>query len=415
MLRATPTEGRKAMRSKAYWLVAGVFGGIFITHAAQAQKKYGPGVTDTEITLGQTMPYSGPASSYGTIGKAEAAYFAMINAQGGINGRKIKLISLDDGYSPPRTVEQTRKLVEQDHILADFSPLGTPTDTAIWQYMNQRKVPQVFIASGATKWGDPKHHPWSMGWQPTYQTEGHVYAHYILQHLPDAKIGILYQDDDYGKDYVKGFKDGLGAKAATMIVKEVSYETTDPTIDSQLLALQASGANVFFDVSIPKFAAQAIRKAYDLGWKPVHFLNSVSNSVGSVLTPAGLEASKGLITVEYERDPTDPKWQSDKAYKDWLAWMDKYYPDGDKKDTFNVFGYNEGATMVQVLKQCGHDLTRENLMRQAANLHDIALPMLLPGITINTSPTDFYPIKQEQLARFNGKTWELFGEVIALK
>ena len=369
---------------------------------------------DSEITIGQTMPYSGPASAYGTIGKAEAAYFNMINAEGGINGRKIKLISLDDGYSPPKTVEQTRRLVEQEGVLIDFSPLGTPTNTAVQKYLNEKKVPQLFVATGATKWGNPKEFPWTMGWQPTYQTEGHVYAHYLLEHMPNAKIGILYQDDDYGKDYVKGLKDGLGDKAKTMIVSEVSYETTDPSIDSQVITLQASGANVFYNVTTPKFAAQAIHKAHDIGWKPLQLLNSVSNSVGAVLSPAGLEASTGIISVEYEKDPTDRTWQNDPGYKQWLAWMDKYYPDGDQKDTFNVFGYNEAATLVQVLKQCGNDLTRENVMKQAANLKNLTLPMMLPGITVNTSPTDFYPIRQEQLAKFDGKTWKLFGDVVAM-
>jgi len=400
-----------------HWLSASVSAlaiALALAPPAFAQKKYGPGVTDTEIKIGNTMPYSGPASSYGTIGKAEAAYFAMINAQGGVNGRKINFVSLDDGYSPPKTVEQTRRLVEEENVLFDFSPLGTPPNSAIHKYMNAQKVPQLFVATGATKWGDPEHFHWTMGWQPTYQTEGHIYAKYILDKLPNAKIAILYQNDDYGKDYVKGFKDGLGDKAAKMIVAEASYETTDPTIDSQIVTLQSSGADVFFDVTIPKFAAQAIRKVHDIGWHPTHFLNSVSNSVGATLTPAGLEASKDLITVEYEKDPTDPAWQSDKAYKDWLAWMDKYYPDGDKKDTFNVFGYNQAATMVQVLKQCGDDLTRESIMKQAANLKNYEAPMLLPGIKVNTSPTDYYPIQQEQLAKFNGKTWDLFGDVLAM-
>jgi branched-chain amino acid transport system substrate-binding protein len=402
------------MGQKALWLAAVGLCALLIAPSAMAQKKYGPGASDTEIKIGNTMPYSGPASSYGTIGTAEAAYFAMVNDQGGINGRKIKFLSLDDSYSPPRTVEQTRRLIEEENVLIDFSPLGTPTNTAIRKYLNEKKVPQLFVATGATKWGDPQHFPWTMGWQPSYQTEGHIYARYILEQMPNAKIGILYQNDDYGKDYVKGLKDGLGEKAATMIVKEVTYEPTDPTIDSQIVTLQSSGADLFYDVTIPKFAAQAIRKVHDLGWKPVHLLNSVSNSVGSVLTPAGLDASKDIITVEYGKDPTDPKWKDDQGYRDWLAWMDKYYPGGDKNDAFNVFGYNQAATMVQVLKQCGDDLTRENVMRQAANLHDFAPPMLLPGIAINTSPTDFYPIKQEQLAKFNGKTWELFGQVLAL-
>ncbi len=394
--------------------LAAVLAVLALAEPAAAQKNYGPGVTDTEIKIGQTMPYSGPASSYGTIGKAEAAYFAMINEKGGINGRKINLISLDDGYSPPKTVEQTRRLVEQEKVLLDFSPLGTPTNSAIQKYLNQQQVPQLLVATGATKWGDPQHFHWTMGWQPTYQTEGRIYARYLLQNKPDAKIGILFQNDDYGKDYVKGLKDGLGDKASKMIVMEVSYETSDPTIDSQIVSLQGSGANVFYDVTIPKFAAQAIRKAHEIGWKPLHLLNSVSNSVGSVLTPAGLEASKDIITVQYEKDPSDPTWKNDPALKDWLAWMDKYLPDGDKNDVFNVFGYNEAATLVQILKQCGDDLSRENVMRQAASLKDFAPPMLLPGIKINTSPTDYFPIKQEQLARFNGKIWELFGEVLAM-
>src|SRR5690348_2066835 len=337
----------------------------------------------------------------------------MINDHGGINGRKINFISLDDGYSPPKTVEQTRRLVEEEGVLVDFSPLGTPTNTSIQKYLNAKKVPQLFVATGATKWGDPEHFHWTMGWQPTYQTEGHIYAKYILDKMPNAKIGILFQNDDYGKDYVKGLKDGLGSKAAKLIVAEASYETTDTTIDSQIVSLQASGADVFFDVTIPKFAAQAIRKAYEIGWKPTHFLNSVSNSVGSVLKPAGLEASKGLITTEYEKDPTDPNWQNDAAYKAWLAWMDKYYPDGDKNDTFNVFGYNEAATVVQVLKQCGDNLTRENVMKQAANLRNFRTTNLLPGITINTSPIDFAPIKQVRLRRFEGQTWVLFGPLLS--
>jgi branched-chain amino acid transport system substrate-binding protein len=386
--------------------------GVLLVTPAMAQN--GPGVTKTEITLGQTMPYSGPLSAYGTIGKAEAAYFAMVNAEGGVNGRKIKLISLDDSYSPPKTVEQTRRLVEEDSILADFSPLGTPCNTAIQKYMNAHKVPQLFVATGATKWGDPAHFPWTMGWQPAYQIEGRIYARYILEHIPNAKIGILYQDDDYGKDYVKGMTDGLGAKAKTMIVKEVTYETTDPTVESQIITLQASGANVFFNVTTPKFAAQAIRKANEIGWHPVHFLNSVSNSVGATLIPAGLDASKGLITVEYLKDPTDPRWANDPGYKGWVAWMNKYYPSGDKKDAFNVYAYTVAQTMVQVLKQAGNKLTRENIMKQASNIRHLELPMLLPGITVNTNSKDWYPVKQEQLAKFNGKIWEPFGEVLAM-
>jgi branched-chain amino acid transport system substrate-binding protein len=403
------------MKGRTLALSAAALAGVLLVSPAVAQKQYGPGVTDKEITLGQTMPYSGPLSAYGTIGRAETAYFAMINDQGGVNGRKIKLISLDDGYSPPKTVEQTRRLVEEDNVLADFNPLGTPTNTAIQRYLNDHKVPQLFVATGATKWGDPKHFPWTMGWQPAYQTEGHIYAQYLLEHKPGAKIGILYQDDDYGKDYVKGLTDGLGADAKTMIIKAVSYETTDANVESQVITLQSEGADVFFNVATPKFAAQAIRKAHDIGWKPLELLNSVSSSVAATLKPAGLEASKGLITVYYLKDPTDSAWWHDAGYKDWLAWMDKYYPSGDKSDTNNAYAYSVAQTMVQVLKQCGDDLTRENVMKQAANLHHLALPMLLPGITVNTSPTDWYPVKQEQLARFDGTTWVRFGEVVASK
>ncbi len=380
--------------------------------SALAQAKYGPGASATEIKLGQTMPYSGPASAYGTIGKVELAYFKMINDQGGINGRKIDLISLDDGYSPPKTVEQIRKLVEEDNVLALFDTLGTPTNSAIQKYVNAKKVPHLFLATGATKWGDPKHFPWTMGFNLTYQTEGEIYAKYLLKHKPNAKIAILYQNDDYGKDLLKGVKDGLGAANAKMIVAEQTYETTDPTIDSQILSLQASGADTFIDITTPKFGAQAVRKAFDSGWKPLHFLNNVAASVGTVLTPAGLEKSNGLITVEYYKDPTDPAWKDDPAMKEWFAFMAKYYPDGNVRDASNVFGVLAAQTMVQVLKQCGNDLTRENVMKQAANLKDLKLPLLLPGITINTSPTDFFPVKQAQLARFDGKAWVLFGDVI---
>jgi len=378
---------------------------------AAAEKNYAPGVTDTEIKIGQTQPYSGPASSYGTIGKAETAYFKMINEQGGVNGRKIDLVSLDDGYSPPKTVEQVRRLVEQDGVAFTFNTLGTPTNSAIQKYLNDHKVPHLFVATGATKWGDPEHFPWTMGWQPTYQTEGHIFAKYILQHVPDAKIGILYQNDDYGKDYVKGLKDGLGDKAAKLIISEVSYEVTDPTIDSQIVSLQASGANVFYDVTIPKFAAQAIRKTYDIGWKPLHLLNSVSASVSSVVKPAGLEKSIGIVTLLYLKDPTDAQWADDKGFKDWLAWMKKYYPEGDVTDTFNVYGYTVAQGLVQALKQCGDDLSRENIMKQAANLN-MTLPMLLPGVTVSTGPKQFFPIREMQLAKFDGKIWSLFGEVI---
>jgi len=379
---------------------------------ALAEKSYGPGASDTEIKIGQTMPYSGSLSAYGIIGRTEEGYFRMINEQGGINGRKINLISLDDGYSPPRTVEQTRKLVEEEQVLFVFQALGTPPNTAVHKYMNAKKVPQLFVATGATKWGDPEHFPWTIGWQPNYQTESRIYAAYVLKNHPNAKIGILFQNDDYGKDYLKGFKDGLGSKAASMIVAELSYETSDPTIDSQIVSLKASGADVFFNVTTPKFAAQAIRKAYDIGWKPLHLLNNVSASIATVLVPAGLEKSVGLITTAYSKDPSDPAWKDDAGLKDFLAFMSKYVPDGNPRDGGTFYGYSAAQTLVQVLKQCGDDLTRENVMRQAANIKDLPLPMLLPGIKINTSPTDFYPIEQEQLARFDGKSWVRFGELL---
>ena len=379
---------------------------------ALAEKKYDPGATDTEIKIGQTMPYSGPGSAYGTIGKAEVAYFKMINDQGGINGRKINLISLDDGYSPPRTVEQIRKLVEENEVLFTFQNLGTAHNTAIQKYLNAKKVPQLFVATGATKWGDPKNFPWTMGWQPNYQTEAHIYAQYLLKNKPGAKIAVLFQNDDYGKDYLKGIHDGLDKEAEKMVVKEVSYEATDPTADSQIVTLQGSGADTFFIFATPKFAAQAIRKAYDIGWRPLAFVNNVSASVAAVLEPAGLEKSKGLITALYYKDPNDPQWANDPAVMDWLAWMRKYYPDGNVGDGANVYGYAAAQTLVQVLKQCGDDLTRENVMRQAANLRNFEVRVLLPGIRITTSPTDFYPIEQVQLARFDGKRWVLLGEVL---
>jgi ABC-type branched-subunit amino acid transport system substrate-binding protein len=381
-----------------------------ISVSTMAQKKYDTGATDTEIKIGDTKPYSGPASAYGTIGKAIAAYFDKINAEGGINGRKVKFISLDDGYNPAKTVEQVRKLVEEDEVLFVFNPLGTPSNTAIHKYMNQKKVPQLFVATGATKWGNPKEYPWTMGWQPNYQTEGKIYAAHILETKPNAKIGVLYQNDDYGKDYLKGFEDGLGDKAKTMIVSKVSYEVTDPTVDSQMVTLKGSGADTFFNITTPKFAAQAIKKAAEIGWKPTHYLNNVSASVGSVLTPAGLDNSVGIITTQYGKDPTDPQWANDKGFLDWKAWMAKYYPSGDLKDASNVYGYSVAQTVVQVLKQCGDNLTRENVMKQAASL-DMMLPMSLPGINVKTGPNDFYPIEREQLAKFDGKTWVLFGKV----
>jgi branched-chain amino acid transport system substrate-binding protein len=371
-----------------------------------------PGVTATEIKIGNTNPYSGPASAYGTIGKALGAYFKKVNDEGGVNGRKINYISYDDSYSPPKAVEMVRKLVEQDEVAALFQTLGTPTNTAIHKYVNQQKVPHLFVATGATKWNDPKNFPWTMGWQPNYQTEGRVYAAYIMKNFPDAKIGILYQNDDYGKDYRKGLHDGLGESAKKMIVMEQTYEVTDPTIDSQIVNLKNSGANVFFNVTIPKFAVQAIKKAHDIGWKPAHFLNNVSSSLATVLKPAGLEASKGLITALYMKEITDPQWKNDKGYQDWVAWMKKYYPEGALDDQSNAFGYTAAQAMTQVLKQCGNDLSRENIMKQAANLKNVDFPLLLPGIKVNTSPTDHAPIEQEQLAKFDGERWVLFGELL---
>jgi branched-chain amino acid transport system substrate-binding protein len=369
------------------------------------------GVTPTEIKIGNTNPYSGPASAYGTIGKAIGAYFKKVNDEGGVNGRKINYITLDDGYSPPKAVEMVRRLVEQDQVALLFQTLGTPTNSAIHKYMNEKKVPHLFVATGATKWNDPKNFPWTMGFQPNYQTEGRVYASYILKNFPDAKVGILYQNDDYGKDYLKGMEDGLGAAASKLIVLKQSHEVTDPTIDSQIINLKNAGANVFFNVTIPKFAVQAIKKAHDIGWKPTHFLNNVSSSLATVLKPAGLEASKGLITALYMKEVTDPQWNKDKGFLDWVAFMKKYYPEGNLEDQSNAYGYNVAILMTQVLKQCGNDLSRENIMKQAANLKDFELPLLLPGMKINTSPTDHAPIEQEQLAKFDGERWVLFGEI----
>jgi branched-chain amino acid transport system substrate-binding protein len=370
-----------------------------------------PGVTATEIKIGHTNPYSGPASAYGTIGKVIAAYFKKVNDEGGINGRKLNFVSLDDSYSPPKTVEMVRRLVEQDQVAFVFQTLGTPTNSAIHKYMNQQKVPHLFVATGATKWGDPQHFPWTMGWQPTYQAEGHIYAQYIMKNVPNAKVGILYQNDDYGKDYVKGIKDGFGEAAKKIIVSEQTYEVTDPTVDSQIVNLKNSGANVFYNVTIPKFATQAIKKAHDIGWKPLHVLNSVSSSIGVVLKPAGVDAAKDIITSRYLKDPTDPAIKNDAGYKEWVAFMQKYYPDGALNDDFNVFGYTVAQGLVHVLKQCGNDLSRANIMKQAANIKDLSLPMLLSGIKVNTSPTDYYPIEQEQLAKFDGERWVNFGEI----
>jgi branched-chain amino acid transport system substrate-binding protein len=380
--------------------------------AAFAQGKSQVGISGKEILLGHINPYSGPASAYGTIGRTIAAYFKQVNAEGGVNGRLLNMISYDDSYSPPKTVEMARKLVEQDNVLLIFQPLGTPPNSAIHKYMNAKKVPQLFVATGATKWNDPKNFPWTMGWQPNYQTEATIYAQHILKTKPNARIAVLYQNDDYGKDYLKGFKDGLGDKAKTLIVKEASYEVSDPTVDSQMAQLQASGADTFFNITTPKFAAQAIRKAWDSGWKPVHYLNNVSIGVGSVLKPAGLEKAVGLITTSYTKDPTDPQWKDDPGMKGWTAFMKRYYPEGDLTDNTNVYGYAVAKTMVQVIKQAGNDLSRANVMKQAASLKNFEVDVLLPGIKLNTSPTDFAPIESVQLARFDGKSWVRFGEVM---
>ncbi len=381
--------------------------------SALAQNKYDVGVTDTEIKIGNIMPYSGPASAYGVIGKTEQAYFNKINAEGGINGRKITFVSYDDGYSPPKTVEQARKLVESDEVLLIFNSLGTPPNSAIQKYMNAKKVPQLFVATGATKWNDPKDYPWTMGWQPNYQSETQIYGKYILKNHPDGKIAVLFQNDDYGKDYLKGLKDGLGAKAATMIVAEDSYEVSEPTINSHIVKLKASGADIFVNISSPKFAAQAIKKNGEVGWKPMHFLNNVSVSIGSVIKPAGLENAQDIISSQYLKDPTDPQWKNDAGMKEWNAFLDKYYPEADRTDANVMYGYTVAQGLVYVLKNCGNDLTRENVMKQAAGIKDLELGGLLPGIKVNTSATDFAPLSQLQLVKFKGETWERFGDILS--
>jgi branched-chain amino acid transport system substrate-binding protein len=398
---------RKAIASAALIMLAASSSG------ASAQKKYDTGATDSEIKIGNIMPYSGPASAYGVIGKTEAAYFKKINDAGGINGRKINFISYDDSYSPPKTVEQARKLVESDEVLFIFNPLGTPPNSAIHKYMNSKKVPQLFVATGAAKWNDPKDFPWTMGWQPNYQSEARIYAKYILKEKPNGKIAVLYQNDDYGKDYLKGLKDGLGAKAASMITAEESYETTEPTVDDHIVKLKSTGADIFVDITTPKFAAQAIRKVAETEWKPLHFLNNVSASVGSVLKPAGYENGQGIISAAYLKDPSEPQWDNDSGMKRFLEFLAKDYPEGNKLDQSTVVGYGVAQTLVQVLKQCGNDLTRENVMKQAANLKDFRTEVLLPGIVINTSATDFAPISQLQLMKFEGEKWKLFGDVVS--
>ena len=381
--------------------------------AVPAAAQNAPGVTETTIKIGNTIPYSGPASAYGQLGETLSKYIEKINAEGGVCGRQIEFISYDDAYSPPKTVEQTRKLVESDQVLASAYQLGTPTNSAIHRYMNQKKVPHLFLATGATKWGDPENYPYTIGFNPSYQTEGRIYAKYILDTMPDGKIAVLYQNDDYGKDYLKGLRDGLGDKADAMIVAEESYETADPTVDSQMVNLKGSGANIFVNITTPKFAAQAIKKAFELGWKPdMHLLNNVSTSIGSVLKPAGLDASTGLITAAYLKEPGDPQWEDDQGMKDWSAFMDKYYSSGDRSSNFTVTGYTVGQLLKSTLEKSCDDLTREGLMKSVANL-DEELPLLLPGIKFTTGADDFFGLEELQLSKFNGERWELFGDVVS--
>jgi branched-chain amino acid transport system substrate-binding protein len=404
MMRSRP---RRAAALAAVVLVLAPVGAL-------AQKTYDTGATDTEIKIGNIMPYSGPASAYGVIGKTEQAYFNKINAEGGINGRKIKFISYDDAYSPPKAVEQARKLVESDGVLLIFNSLGTPSNVAIHKYMNAKQVPQLFVASGASKWNDPKDFPWTMGWQPSYQSEAHIYAKYILKEKPDGKIGVLYQNDDFGKDYVTGLKDALGDKAA-MIVAEESYETDEPSIDDHIVKLKEAGANVFISVTTPKFAAQAIKKLAEMDWHPMHFLSNVSASIGGVIEPAGYENSQGILSAAYLKEAADPQWDDDPGMKNVLAFLQKHDPTANKLDGSVMYGYGAAQTLVQVLKMCGDDLTRANVMKQAASLKDFEPDTLLPGIKINTSPTDFAPIHQLKLMRFKGKKWDLFGDIISAK
>src|ERR1700732_4201406 len=400
---------RRQLRIAAFTTAVIAFAAM--SGSALAQKKYDTGATDTEIKIGNIMPYSGPASAYGVIGKTEEAYFKKINAEGGINGRKINFVSYDDAYSPPKAVEQARKLVESDEVLLVFNPLGTPSNTAIQKYLNAKKVPQLFVATGASKWNDPKDFPWTMGWQPSYQSEAHIYAKYLMKEKPDAKISVLFQNDDFGKDYLKGLKDALGAKSS-MIVAEESYETAEPSIDGHIVRLKATGADVFISVTTPKFAAQAIKKLAEIDWHPLHIVSNVSASVGGVIKPAGFENAQGILSAAYAKDGADPQWDNDPGLKKVLAVLETYYPDANKLDTSVVYGYGAAQTMVKVLQMCGDDLTRANVMKQAASLKDFVPDTLLPGVKINTSATDFAPIEQLQLMRFKGEKWELFGDII---
>ena len=398
------------IRSAAFWTALVTFAAT--NGSALAQKKYDTGATDTEIRIGHIVPYSGPASAYGVIGKTEEAYFKMINENGGINGRKIKFVSYDDAYSPPKAVEQVRKLVESDEVLVVFNPLGTPSNTAIQKYLNAKKVPQLFVATGATKWNDPKHFPWTIGWQPSYQSEGHIYAKFLMKEKPDAKIAVLYQNDDFGKDYLKGLKDGFGAKASAIIAEE-SYEISEPTIDNHIVKLKATGADVLISITTPKFAAQTIKKMAEIEWKALQVVSNVSASVGSVIKPAGYENSQGLLSAAYAKDAADPQWKDDPGMKKFFALLDKYYPEADRLNSSVVYGYGAAQTLTRILEMCGDDLTRANIMKQSANLKDFTPDTLLPGVKINTSATDFAPIEQLQMMRFKGEKWDLFGDVIS--
>src|ERR1700704_2020863 len=401
---------RKKIRIAAFSTAVIAFAAM--SGSALAQKKYDTGATDTEIKIGNIMPYSGPASAYGVIGKTEEAYFKMINDNGGIKGRKITFVTYDDGYLPPKAVEQVRKLVESDEVLVVFNPLGTPSNTAIQKYLNSKKVPQLFVATGATKWNDPKDFPWTIGWQPSYQSEARIYAKFLMKEKPDGKIAIMYQNDDFGKDYLKGLKDGLGAKAS-MLIAEESYEPSEPTIDNHIVKLKATGADVFISITTPKFAAQAIKKIAEIDWKPMHIVSNVSASVGSVIKPAGFENAQGILSAAYAKDGADTQWDNDPGMKKFYAFLEKYFPEGNKLDASVVYGYGAAQTMVKVLEMCGDDLTRANVMKQAAALKDFTPDTLLPGVKINTSPTDFAPIEQLQMMRFKGEKWDLFGDIIS--
>jgi branched-chain amino acid transport system substrate-binding protein len=386
---------------------------VLTSGGALAQKKYDTGATDSEIKIGNIVPYSGPASAYGIIGKSEEAYFRMINENGGINGRKVKFISYDDAYSPPKAVEQVRKLVESDEVLVVFSALGTPSNTAIQKYLNAKKVPQLFVATGATKWNDPTHFPWTIGWLPSYQSEARIYAKFLMKEKPNAKVAVLYQNDDFGKDYLKGLKDGFGAKADSMIAMEESYEISEPTIDNHIVKLKASGADVLISITTPKFAAQTIKKMAEIDWKALQIVANVSTSVGAVMKPAGFENGQGVLSAHYAKDAGDAQWKEDPGMKKFLAFLDKYYPDADRTNSQVIYGYGAAQTLTKVLEMCGDDLTRANIMKQAANLKDFTPDTLLPGVKINTSATDFAPIEQLRMMRFKGEKWDLFGDVIS--